>query len=157
MAHYKLVRKSEFFSDIADFIFIQIADRFNNQSFCDQLLNARNPVMMCLNCVRIFSSTRLDDIRIQSSLSQKPAVIKILAGCYLIANCDKVFAYCHALFLRICKARNCFKEAFACIFYYKICKAELAVSFRNIMAFVFSHKAVINMKSKNPVLTKCLV
>ena len=106
MTHNKLVRQAQFFSDIADFILIQIADRFNNQAFCNQLLNARNAVMMCFNCVRIFSSARFDDIRIQSSLGKQPAVIKILAGSYFVANGDKVFAHCHALFLRICKTRN---------------------------------------------------
>ena len=70
---------------------------------------------------------------------------------------DKVFANGHALFLRVCHTADCCKKTFACVFYNKVCKAVCVVCLFYLCAFIFSHKAVVYVQTKNAVLSKGFV
>ena len=107
MTHYKFIRKTKFFSNSTNFILIQITNRFNNQSFRNQILNSLNSVMMSFDCIRILCSTWFNNIRIKSSLSQKPVTfIKMLSRNNFVPDSNEIFANSHTFFLRICKTRN---------------------------------------------------
>ena len=158
MAHYKFIRKAKLFTNCTNFIFVKVAYRFNNHSFGNELLNALNSVVMSFNCVAVFCSTRFNNIRVECALCKHPVVwIKMLGFYNAVADCNKVFANSHAFFLRICKTCNCCKKALAGIFGYEVSHAKLFVSSGNIGTFVFAHKAVVNVKTKNTVLTKSLI
>ncbi len=80
MAIQKLRRNAQLPADLANFIFVKRSQRLDDAACFDQLLNARDAIVMGLDDVGFRGAARFDGVGINGALPQDPIAIEKMPG-----------------------------------------------------------------------------
>ena len=80
MSRQELVRKPDFTTDFANFVFVERSERLHYAPGLDQSLYAGHPIMVRLDEVRLGRTSGFDRIGIDRPLSQNPMAVEEMLG-----------------------------------------------------------------------------
>ena len=132
------MRNTQFLSYFSHFIFKKFTQRF--QQFHFHVFRKSAYVVMRFNyCRRSFHGLAFDNIRINSSLSQKFSTFKLVG--LFIKNSNKFISDGLSFFLRIRNSFQFAEESFGCVHHINFHVEMFAVVFHYFPAFILSQKS----------------